>query len=236
MPVARKIQKAKNAAYGESYFTGSFHGAVGNFTKADLRRSRNWFSGWITYLAKYADIKNAKGKKALEIGCSIGGAANVLHDIGYDVLATDISDYALKRAKKLSPHITFLPYDVSKPFQQKKQFDLIYAFEVIEHLQNPLLSLRNLYAVLKPGGTIICSTQYPYPFAFDEPTHISIKHPDEWKNIFTKAGFHDIAIKRGTFIPYLYRYHKIFSHGIPLAVGVKWINSTVFIIAKKSAR
>lgn len=219
--------------YGKDYFTGSFHGAVGTFSKKDLKRSINWFTGWINFLDKYVSLKNGDHKSALEIGCSIGGAANILAKNGFAVTATDISEYAIKRAKKLSPQITFFINDIEKSLPDKKQYNVVLGFEVIEHLHDPELGIRNMYKALKKGGYVICSTQYPYPFAFEEPTHISVKHPKDWKKIFSKAGFKNVKTMRATYIPFLYRYHSFFSKGFAVAVGKKWINSTVYIIGQK---
>jgi ubiquinone/menaquinone biosynthesis C-methylase UbiE len=48
-------------------------------------------------------------------------------------------------------NINRLPY-------QEKSFDVVTATEVIEHLENPRLFLRDIMRVLKPGGLCILST------------------------------------------------------------------------------
>lgn len=230
--VAQRKTK-KSAEYGKGYFTGSFHGAVGSFSKKDLERSINWFTGWINFLNRYIPIKNGHRKLALEVGCSIGGAANVMTLLGYKVDATDISSYAISHAKKLSPHVNFFVQDIEKPIKSGKTYDVIWGFEVIEHIKNPSRALKNLYDVLKPDGILICSTPYPYQYAYEEPTHISVNYPDEWRQVFEKTGFKKVKIIRGAFIPFLYKYHARFSIGLPLTIGSRRINSPIFIIARK---
>ena len=43
-----------------------------------------------------------------------------------------------------------------------RQFDAIVAGEIIEHLENPGLFLRNMQRHLKPGGVLILSTPNPF--------------------------------------------------------------------------
>ncbi len=102
--------------FEENYFEGWFKGAVGNFTRNDLEISRNWFWGWLKKLNQYVPIEKGKGKKVLEIGCSIGGVATLLHDRGFEVYASDISKYAVDRAKKLSPANSFFRFRHSERY------------------------------------------------------------------------------------------------------------------------
>jgi 2-polyprenyl-3-methyl-5-hydroxy-6-metoxy-1,4-benzoquinol methylase len=87
-----KVQKSK---FEEDYFEGYYKSNVGDFETKDLERAMNWFKGWFKVLQKDVDLKKGDGRRAMEIGCSIGGASFVLHDRGFEVVATDISKYAV---------------------------------------------------------------------------------------------------------------------------------------------
>ena len=63
----------------------------------------------------------------------------VLQELGYNVQCADVETMDLGR-----------------------QFDAIVAGEIIEHLENPGVFLRNLKLHLKPGGTLIVSTPNPF--------------------------------------------------------------------------
>ncbi len=242
----KRSVKVNEKIYEEGYFEGSFHGAVGKFSKSDLQRSINWFTGWINFVNGYVDLENGKGRSALEIGCSIGGAANVLAKNGFEVTATDISKYALKHAQKLSPKIAFAQIDVEKPIQKQLEtqkirrksksngYDIVCAFEVFEHLQNTNEALKNIYNALAPNGVFICSTPYPYKYAMLEPTHIHVRYPFEWLAEFRNVGFPYIQYQQVSFVPLLYKLHAMFSAAMPVAVNTRFINSTVFLIAHKS--
>ena len=121
------MNQNKKNKFEESYFQGWYKSAVGAFSREDLRLSKNWFHAWITKLNHYVPVKNGKGKKVLEIGCSIGAVSNILSSRGFDVWATDISSYAVNNAKKLTPKAHFSVVDIQKKIQIKeKQSILVY--------------------------------------------------------------------------------------------------------------
>lgn len=48
--------------------------------------------------------------------------------------------------------------DLNDWFDLGERFDVVLSTEVIEHLENPRLTLRNIRRLLKPGGTLILTT------------------------------------------------------------------------------
>lgn len=219
--------------FEEKYFKGYFKGAVGGFTPKDLRISRNWFWAWLEKLNKYIPIKSGEEKSILEIGCSIGGVASLLSDRGFKVYASDISHLAIENAKKLSPDTHFFIWDVQKPCPIKKQFDIIISFEVIEHLQYPQKALTNFYSCLKKGGAIVISTPYPYPWTYNDPTHINVKFPNEWVLLMQKEKFKNVKYHRFSLLPFFYRFSKYLQIIIPFAIPLPYINNPIYFIGKK---
>lgn len=220
--------------FEEKYFKGWFKGAVGNFSKLDLEYSKKWFWGWLRQLDKYVDVKNGKGKNVLEIGCSIGGVASLLKDRGFDVWASDVSEYAVKHAKELSPEIHFLTFDVQKEIPLKQKFDLIIAFEVVEHLRDPESAMKNMYNSLKKGGTLVFSTPYPYTWVYNDPTHINVRYPAEWMRIIKDIGLKNSSYHKFSVMPYFYRYNKNFHIILPFHIPIRYINTPIFYIGKKN--
>lgn len=223
--------KNKNHNFEEDYFEGYYKG-ITDFTKKRDRQLANWFRGMLEYVNHFRPIKKEKGKKLIEFGCATGAAASVLRDFGWDVTATDVSKYAVERAQKNFRNIKFLVHDMEKPFKKDK-FDLAVAFDVIEHLPHPEVGIRNAYDLLKKDGTAVFSTPNDYPHVSNDPTHINVKQPREWKKIFQKIGFKIIHMKQVTLIPYLYRLHWRFALVLPFATASPYFISPVIIIAKK---
>lgn len=228
--------QSKKKRFEKEYFSGYYRKNVGHFDTLDLQKSINWFFGWFLFLQKYVDFKKGKKRSVLEIGCSIGGAASILADRDFTVSASDISQFAIKRANELARitkrEIDFYSFDVQRKIPLQKQFDVIYAFEVIEHLENPLKAIKNMKVKLKKGGTLICSTPNGDHDFSSDPTHISVKSPKEWKQIFKEAGFKKITLQQITFLPYFYKFNKHFHIIFPFPIYSKFFNSPLFIVVR----
>lgn len=232
------MTKGKHTANGrakkkfeEFYFEGYYKG-IADFSKNRDKELANWFRGMLEYVDRYYPIKKGWGKRLIEFGCATGAASSVLRDFGWDVTATDVSKYAIDRAKKNFKGIKFLVQDMEKPFKGEK-FDLVVAFDVIEHLPHPEVAIRNVWSLLKNGGTTIFSTPNDYPHVSNDPTHINVKEPKEWQRILKRVGFKDIFMKQITLTPYFYKWHWRFALALPFATRSPYFISPVIIIAKK---
>lgn len=226
--------KKKDYSYEEDYFKGYYIRQITDFTPQGFKRMYNWFRGIFASLNRYTDIDNGKGKRAIEFGCAIGAASKLMSDMGYNVLGTDVSSYSVKRAQKLAPQVKYAVADIQKPMNVKNKFDLICAFDVIEHLKKPEIAVNNMFSLVKENGIVICSTPNDYEYARKIPSHINVKKPDEWRKIFLKSGFKKIKIKQLSFIPFFYRLHWRLNFAFPFGINFELIPSPVFIIAKKN--
>lgn len=225
------MTKIDKKTFEEFYFKGYYKG-ISDFSKKRDKELSNWFSGMFGFINKYYPIKNGKDKKLIEFGCATGAAASVLQGYGFNVTSTDISKYAVVRARKNYKDIKFLVWDMKKPFKNEK-FDVAVAFDVIEHLSHPEIGIKNTYSLLKKGGVVIFTTPNNYPHISNDPTHVSVKTPREWEKIMKKVRFKDIFIKQITLLPFLYRWHWVFALTIPFATKSPYLISPVVIIAKK---
>lgn len=224
--------KNKNHKFEDNYFEGFYKSEVGEFSEKRDKELSNWFRGGLSYVNKFVPIKSSKGKSIIEFGCAYGAAAVVLKEYGLKVTGTDISKFAVERAKKMHPSIIFKTHDIQKPLREK--FDYAMAFDVLEHLEKPEVAIKNIYSTLRSGGTAIISTQNDYDYKVEDPTHISVKNHKEWERLFLEAGFSQVKIKRVTFFPpYLYRLNWRLNFILPFPSATTYFLSTVFMFAKK---
>lgn len=97
-----------------------------------------------------------------DIGCGNGRICRSLHSLGFDAVGLEISETGINIARKNSPNIIFYNnniYDFNEPALHGK-FDIVTAFELIEHLENPIEFLRQAKRYLKPGGYLLLSAPY----------------------------------------------------------------------------
>jgi SAM-dependent methyltransferase len=95
------------------------------------------------------------GAKVLDVGAGAGAFSQRLADIGYVVTALDIDPE--KWALSAIPFLR-LNIDAGIAGSVKGIVDAACCLEVIEHVENPWNLLREIHAVVKPGGRLILST------------------------------------------------------------------------------
>lgn len=110
--------------------------------------------------------------RALEIGCGLGTLARMLARRAPQVtiLATDIAESAVARCKQ-SPNPDNLHFDLLDWEKVGNGWDMVYCFNVIEHVDDPAEFVRTLVGAAKIGGLIgvlapnLCSPVHPLLWA-----------------------------------------------------------------------
>ena len=158
----------------------------------------NLDSFWVvsrTRLLRREIIKAVGGvpnSKFLEIGCGIGTFLQSLSsEPGIQLLGSEISLRGLRSAKAQCPAVEFIQMDAALiPFVS--EFDVIGAFDVIEHIEDDMAVLRGIHKALKPEGRLVLTVpQYEFMWgSIDEFVHHQRRY--NRKNLLSKmesAGF-----------------------------------------------
>lgn len=116
---------------------------------------------WAEHVARYAFASRlADGRRTLDVGCGTGYGVVALAEKAANVVGADVSAEAVGYARSnsaagnacyLQASATALPFSAGA-------FDLITAFEVIEHLVDWRSLLTEARRVLTPGGLFLVST------------------------------------------------------------------------------
>lgn len=98
-------------------------------------------------------LKNVQGK-VLEVGCGGGGMSRAVKFYRPDlqVFGVDISNAAIREAKKHSGGVAFVVGDAYKIPFANSSFDGVFLFDVLEHVDRPQKLLHEVHRVLKKGG------------------------------------------------------------------------------------
>jgi 2-polyprenyl-3-methyl-5-hydroxy-6-metoxy-1,4-benzoquinol methylase len=104
-------------------------------------------------------VDREKRLDILDVGCAQGTLALLLAEKGHRVVAVDLRqqflDYAASRVE--TGDIRFVCGNVFD-LEFDRNFDLIFANQILEHLVRPVEFTRRLAGWLKPGGRIVITT------------------------------------------------------------------------------
>lgn len=138
---------------GEQYMT-----EVDYTSKLDILTKENcWLivkDYWsMSQFLKHPPYKDPKGKTLLDLACGTGEFLVIMQNLGYEVYGVDFNERAVDFFKNNLGIKNVYKEDVIKFLEDKKEeYDVITAFEIIEHLDNPKKLLELVHRALKPGG------------------------------------------------------------------------------------
>lgn len=176
--------------YDEDYYEkGTYYARAGGYSS-----KLSSFVRFVQYRRKYNRlIKPLNINNSLDVGCAYGFLVKFLNNKGIDSEGIDISEFAIQKAKQLFPTLNFYLSDAAE-WNGKKTYDLITAFETLEHCEKLNAAICNIRKHLKDNGFLLCSL--PCIDFVDEklqretdPTHINFLTSSEWVNKIEGHGF-----------------------------------------------
>ncbi|MFI9640007.1 class I SAM-dependent methyltransferase [Micromonospora sp. NPDC051925] len=120
-------------------------------------------------------LGDVKGTRVLEIGCGAAAGSRWLDGQGADVTALDLSDGMLRHARLAAERsgvsVPLVQADaLAMPFPTGT-FDAVHtAFGAVPFVTDTEALIREVFRVLRPGGTWVFATYHPMRWVFlDEP-------------------------------------------------------------------
>jgi 2-polyprenyl-3-methyl-5-hydroxy-6-metoxy-1,4-benzoquinol methylase len=169
---------------------------------------KDYFNTMIDLVPKYSWDKKVdfilsyKNKgKLLEIGFGNGILLKKLSKY-FDVFGLDISEHNVKKASKIINNRKLFIGDIEK-INTSKNYDVMLAFDVLEHLNNPAKTIKKIYNMLKKNGIFIFSVPNNYGlfgkistllFNFVDRTHRSTYKRVKWIKMIKEFNLECIDI------------------------------------------
>jgi len=156
---------------------------------------------------KYLKIK--PDSKLLDIACGDGRFLANLNAKHYhpEIYGVDVSDRAIALGYKrllLNPKSGRLQvaYAENLPFEDC-QFDYVTCIGSIEHFDDEFVALKEAYRVGKPNCHYLFICPNRYSWKENKTTQAEYREVnrslEEWRSLFTGAGFRNIRVKRDMF-------------------------------------
>jgi len=123
----------------------------------------------------------------LEIGCGVGRGMEVMINSCAHYTGLDKNEDLLNELQQIYQHATFIHQNIPPLYNlEDNTFDWVITFQVIEHIQNDDLFIKEIYRVLKPGGKVIVTTPNKKLSLTRNPWHIREYFPKELENLLKK--------------------------------------------------
>ncbi len=142
--------------YGEAYWrspSAKDHGYTDYRADAEL---------WLRTYRRRARVLDGLVEapaKVLDVGCAAGFFGEVMREEGFDAWGIELSAAIAEEARsRLGDERIHLGTLDDAPFPESS-FDLVTLWDVVEHLHDPVGSLRRARELLAPGGLLLLETQ-----------------------------------------------------------------------------
>ena len=126
---------------------------------AGLETNNFWFVARNRLIRWLAQSYLPTNGSYLEVGCGTGFVLQMLHKTfsNWKIYATEAQPEGIEFARKRVPaDVSFFQMDACHmPFRD--EFDVIGAFDVIEHIHDDVAAIAQIHSALKPGGYFILS-------------------------------------------------------------------------------
>ena len=145
--------------------------------------------------------------RILEVGCALGFFLDTLREAGFEHLTgIDLSAYAIARAQaRMGNQVELLAGNIGD-LPSGRSFDVVFMWDVLEHIPNPIAALNQVRVLLNPGGRLILETQDVGSVMaqingrrwhmYKVPEHLYHFQPSTIKMLLNKTGFQVVKITR----------------------------------------
>jgi len=186
--VDRTLGKTELArVYGSDYFTGD---VFRNYL-AEREERLEGARGMASVLARVQS-----GGRLLDIGCAAGFFLEAASRF-YDVTGVELSEFAARHARNEFGH-RVVTGDITELDFGDELFDVVTLWNTVEHLADPLSTLRKTATLSRPGALLVLTTgNVAGPLARRDLSGWNLMHPPEHLFYFSPRTIERLLARSG---------------------------------------
>ena len=150
-----RVARDEGGLYGKEYWFSHQEEDLG-YTNIELRARTDLPERCLHWLKTLLRYRQPPGS-LLELGCAHGGFVALARAAGFDATGLELSPSIANLARRFF-EIPVLVGPVEDQKIQPASLDVLAHFDVLEHLQDPVGTLRHCLALLKPDGLLLIQT------------------------------------------------------------------------------
>tara|TARA_Y100000310_G_scaffold330163_1_gene401339 strand:+ start:2395 stop:3087 length:693 start_codon:yes stop_codon:yes gene_type:complete len=177
------VEKLKKAGWEDIYNDAGIQ--VSKTTQAKDVKSKDWFQ----YYKRWTVSHIQKGETVMDVGCGFGDVCWMAYKKEAKPAGIDISQHVIDSANKELPEITFRKMYAEKMDMKDNTYDVVVSNELLEHVPNPEIVVKECIRILKPKGKLIITVPILHNFGLNGKS----KHINHWgfyevMHLFEKFG------------------------------------------------
>ena len=171
------------------------------------------------FVADICSRVNDRRPRILDVGCGTGANLIMLSKYG-DAEGVDVSEDALAFCRERGLDKVRLGAGEELP-HEAGTFDLVTAFDVVEHMDDDLAGLKEMHRVLRPGGRVLLfvpTFMFLWGLQDDVSNHRRRYRLSELRRVLEQAGF---EIERTTYANITFFFPILLVRKLMRLTGIK---------------
>lgn len=126
------------------------------YSSVNIEDTTIWGIPWREAMRKKAKpiLKYKKAGKLLDIGCGDGSLLKFLKDLDWEIYGVELGEEASRFARE-NLGLDVFGGRLGEANYPSRSFDVVSLFHSLEHLPDPLETLRKIYSLLKQDGIVV---------------------------------------------------------------------------------
>lgn len=157
--------------------------------------------------------------RILELGCGKGRHADYLRKKYHaEVYGVDVTESSIELARAQYPQVKFYTMPAEKLEFEGNFFDAIYAYDVLEHVDDLAKAISEIARTIKSGGKLIVNLPHPKSEAWlgkirptyaAEMHHVRIMQDGELEKVLLPLGFELVKKRAEGFSDHVILYYLL---------------------------